>query len=207
MNLNKRYNLGLLVLFHLLLVSIIEWGFFKFIIIPTIQKHMEELDHYLPHLDEKTLNDFGITHNQTIVDAMYSAAQTFTNQNDTLSDFFTLLSNIQHNTISPQIKKIFNSSQLKEKIDSRNSQFKTNVKIFLIFIAILTVIIGWYFVYGNHKNIHADWGELLIGNILPVSLILAFELYFVENIVTKYRVMGEYGFLYECLKELYPIDN
>jgi len=207
MNLNKKYNLGLLILFHLFLVAIVEWLFFQYVVIPIVQDNIKDIGDQFPHLDEKTLKDYGIPHNEAMLGAIYSAAQTLTNKNDVMSQFLASTSDIYQNNISPQIRNYIEEKKLKEEINNQDSKYKTHIKIFFIFALIICMLIFWFYIYGKSKGIEADWVELTLGNIIPIIMILSFEYYFVNNIVSQYKITSPSGFTYECLTSLYPPKN
>jgi hypothetical protein len=202
MHINEKYNLGLLVLFHLFLIIIVEWVFFQYMVIPTIHQHIEHLGDKLLYLDETTLKKYGIKHDKTVVNTIYSLSKSLANKNDKLFEWFNHLSQVNE-TLPPFFETNIKQNGIAEEIQNNKKKFNANVKIFAIFLGIIIMIAIWIFIHSNTKHIKINWVELILGNIIPISIILAFELYFINNIIKHYKVMSHHGFIHECLSKIY----
>lgn len=207
MYINENYNLGLLVLFHLLLVAILKIILFIYVIKPIVQKHMKKLYNDLPELNEDTLDKFGIYHNDTLSTSLISIINGIIKNNEHLSMLSTGVNEIYENHVSDNIKKYFEKKIEDDKLKQKEKEQLFNYRIFLILTAILATIVTWYIIHLKHKNIKADIPELVLGNIIPLIMIFAFEIYFINTIAVNYKVVGKIGFLHETLKQLYPIHS
>jgi hypothetical protein len=204
---NENYNIGLLVLFHLLLVAILKLVMFYYVIKPAVKKHMKKISHDLPQLNEKTLDKYGIYHNQIIADNFSSVAQIIIQNNDTLASLINSLNELYDDQISPGLESYFKDKYIEDDIEKQQKIQGFNLKIFIVIIAILATIFIWYIIHMKSKNIEIDLMGLILGNIIPLSIIFMFEYYFIENIAVNYMVLGKSGFLYEILHKLYPTVN
>ena len=199
-HINENYNIGLLMLVHLFLVVVLELVIFYFVLKPAIEKHMKKLADDLPKLDEETLKNYGIYHSPiyaTIIKNVFK-------NNESLTKLLEMVNDENEGSIPDEIKAYFNKKEIKDKIREQKSSTNIKLKLWYIMISVLMTIIVWYVIHMNHKHIKTDIPELILGNLIPLTMIFIFELYFIQNIAVKYKVMGEHGFLYTVLNRLYP---
>lgn len=199
-HINENYNIGLLILVHLLLVVVLELFIFYFVLKPTIEKHMKKLADDLPKLDEETLNSYGIYHSPlygTIVNNVFK-------NNETVTKILDTIENVSEDAMSNELKDYFNKKQIEYKLKEQENSTNIKFKLWYIMISVLMTIIVWYIIHMNHKHIKTDIPDLILGNLIPLTMIFVFELYFIQNIAVYYKVMGKHGFLYTVLNRLYP---
>ena len=205
-DISENYNIGLLILFHLLIVTVLELIIFYYVVNPAIKKHMKKLSKDLPKLNEETLNKYGIYHNQTISDSFSSISQVAIQNNQELTNLMGSLKEMESDGISPNLQTYFNEKSIEYEKYRKEKTQSFYMKISFVIIALLATIVVWYLIHMKNKQIKANTHELVLGNIIPLTIIFIFELYFIQNIAVKYKVMGSNGFLYEILNTLYPID-
>lgn len=203
MYINENYNMGLLILFHLLLVAFLKIIMFNYVIKPLIKEYMEDIEKGLPQLNEETLDKYGIYHNDALSNNFNSGLQVLIKNNEPLSNLSDFMNELYDNNISSNLKTYIETKQLEDDIenDERNQRFY--YRVFIGITVILTAIVIWYIVHLKHKHVKADIPELILGNIIPLSIIFFFEIYFIKNIAIKYKVTGKHGLLHDTLKKLY----
>lgn len=196
---NENYNIGLLILVHLLLVVILELYIFYYVLKPTIKKHMKYITDDLPKFNEETLNNYGIYHNK-FSNVLFNK---LLNENQSVNQLFDIIDDIKKGYIPVDIESYFDKKGLEYKEKEHENSTKMKYKIWYIIIAILMTICVWYIIYMKYKSVNVDIIELILGNIIPLTIIFIFELYFIKNITTHYIVMGKHEFLYTILDRIY----
>lgn len=206
-DISENYNIGLLILIHLLIVAVLELIIFFYVIKPAVKKHMKKLSKDLPKLNEETLNTYGIHHNQTISDSFSSVAQIPIQDNQELATLMNSIKGLEGQEISNNLQSYFGNkaNEYEKELEEKTQSFY--LKVLFVIIALVTSIIIWNMIYKKNKNVKADIPELVLDNVIPLTIIFIFELYFIQNIAIKYKVMGQNGFLYEILDKLYPMNN
>lgn len=203
MYINENYNMGLLILFHLLLVAILKIVMFQYIIKPLIKQYMTKIENDLPKLNEKTLEKYNIYYNENLNNSINSVLQVLVKYSKQLYTFIYSLNNINDNNISPKLNEYLANKQTENEleIEIKNQQF--NYNIFITLTAILATIVTWYFIQLKHQQQYFNILELILGNIIPLIMIFVFEIYFIKNIAINYKINGESGILYQILTKLY----
>ena len=203
MYINENYNLGLLILFHLLLVAILKIVMFQYVIKPSIKEYMENVTKKLPDLNEETLNKYGIYHNDIISEATNSGLQVLINNNEQLRKLVDTVNELYDNKVSPKLEQYLKDKQLEDDIQNKFHNQRFYYKVFIAITVILATIVTWYVMHLKYKNVHADVTELFLGNVIPLGMIFIFEMFFIINIAMKYKVTGKHGLLYDTLHKLY----
>lgn len=206
MNYNHLYNLISLVLFHLLLVAVGKLLFFEYVIKPSIQSHIKKLKHKLPVLDENTLKEYGIDHHPQLVALIYQVAKTLANSNDDVSQFLNQISELYDGKMSATLQKFLKNKVATEELDIKKKQYQSHLKMMMLVSAIIATIFVWFIIHFNISHIKTDWAEMILGNIIPITIIFSFEIFFFKQVAIKYQIMGETELLYRSLKKIYPIQ-
>jgi hypothetical protein len=203
MYLNDKYNMGLLIMFHLLIVAILKILGFIYVIKPAIKQQIKELEKSLPELNKKTLDYLGIKHNDALNGSISSVFQIVMESNKKIGSLFDALNEMYATKVSNKLEDYLHNQELENELenDKKNQQF--SFKVFIIITAIIGAIFTWYIIHMKYKKLKTDLPELIIGNIIPITIISVFEYYFFTNIVLNYKITGKYGLLYETLNKLY----
>jgi hypothetical protein len=200
---NDNYNMGLLILFHLLIVAILKIFGFIYIIKPAITKQIKDIEYLLPELNEKLLNNLDIEHNKALNGNIGSVLQIVMENNQKLASLFNALNEMYATKVSSKLQNYLENQQLEDELNIYKKKQKFNLKIFIIITAVIGAIFTWYVIHMKYKKVKTDLPELILGNIIPITIISVFEYYFFTQVVLKYKITGKYGLLYEILNKLY----
>jgi hypothetical protein len=203
MYLNDKYNMGLLILFHLLIVAIIKIFGFIYIVKPAIQQQIKNLNNSLPKLNENTLNKLGIKHDKALTGSISSVFQIIMESNKKLGSLFDVLNEMYITEVSTKLQNYLRNKQMEDELKTDQKNQKFYFKSFVFITAFIGAIFTWYVIHMNYKKVKTNLPELILGNIIPITIISVFEYYFLTQVVLKYKITGKYGLLYEILNKLY----